>query len=119
MWINVERKAALARAAAQRSAYILPVRLDDTELPGLLPTVIYVDARRLGIEGLVKAITAKLSENPSALAAATLLDGKVPRFQKAIEAPMTERTRNWELLLYPGLLSSGGHGNWWPCWFKP
>lgn len=106
MWTNVERRAALARAATQRSAYILPVRLDDTELPGLLPTVIYLDARRLGIAGLIAAIKAKLGGNPPAVLSTTVLDGKVPRSQKAIEALMTERPGVWEYLLYAGLLKA-------------
>lgn len=106
MWTKVERRSALARAATQRSAYILPVRLDDTELPGLLPTVIYLDARRLGIEGLTAAIKAKLAGSPTAVLSTPVLDGKVPRSQKALEALMTERTPGWEYLLYAGLLKA-------------
>ena len=106
MWTNVERRAALARAATQRSAYILPIRLDDTELPGLLPTTIYLDARRLGLEGLIAAIKAKLAGGPPAVVSTTVLDGKVPRTQKAIESLMTERTAGWEYLLYAGLLKA-------------
>lgn len=106
MWTNVERRAALARAANQHSAYILPIRLDDTELVGLLPTVIYLDARRLGIEGLIKAIKSKISGTKPESPSSALLDGKVPRTQGAIEALMTERVGTWEYLLYAGLLKS-------------
>jgi hypothetical protein len=104
MWTNVERRSALARTASQRSAYILPIRLDDTQLDGLLPTVIYLDSRRLGIEGLIKAIKAKVSGTAPARPNSALLDGKVPRSQEAIEAMMTERPGIWEYLLYGGLL---------------
>ena len=45
MWTRHERRSALARALEQRSAYILPVRLDSTALDGLPPTVGYLDAR--------------------------------------------------------------------------
>lgn len=104
MWTNVERRSALARAATQRSAYILPIRLDDTQLAGLLPTVIYLDARRLGIEGLVQAIRSKVTEAVLAKPASSLLAGKVPRSREAVEALMTERVGLWEYLLYGGLL---------------
>jgi TIR domain len=104
MWTKVERRSALARAATQRSAYVLPVRLDDTQLEGLLPTVIYLDSRRLGIEELASAIRAKVAGAAPAKPTGTLLDGKVPKSQEAIEALMTERTGLWEYLLYGGLL---------------
>jgi hypothetical protein len=51
MWPREERRNALARAIEQRGAYVLPVRLDGTEIPGLRPTVGYLDTRRIGIEG--------------------------------------------------------------------
>ncbi len=44
-WTRHERRSALARAMDQRAAYVLPVRLDDTILDGLRPTVTYLDAR--------------------------------------------------------------------------
>ncbi len=105
MWTNIERRSALARAAAQRSAYILPVRLDDTQLVGLLPTVIYLDSRRLGLDGLINAIRTKIGGGTPAKPARALLDGGVPRTKEAIDALMTERPRNWEYLLYGGLLT--------------
>ena len=43
IWTNHERKSALARALADRQEYILPTRFDDTELPGIRPTLGYVD----------------------------------------------------------------------------
>jgi len=60
MWPNVERRSAMARAAAQRGAYILPIRMDDTELPGLLSTVGYLDARDESKDEIAKAIREKL-----------------------------------------------------------
>jgi hypothetical protein len=44
-WPQLERQHAQARALAERREYILPIRLDDTEVPGLSPTIGYVDAR--------------------------------------------------------------------------
>jgi hypothetical protein len=46
MWTNHERKSAFARAIKEKDEFLLPARFDDTDLPGLLPTVAYVDLRR-------------------------------------------------------------------------
>ena len=44
VWTNHERKSAQARAFEEKSEYILPVRFDDTEVPGMLPTIGYINA---------------------------------------------------------------------------
>lgn len=46
IWPKLELKAVLARAMNERGEYVLPVRLDKTELDGLLPTICYLDMRR-------------------------------------------------------------------------
>jgi hypothetical protein len=43
LWTNHERESAQARAFEERSDYILPVKIDDTEIPGVRPTVGYID----------------------------------------------------------------------------
>ena len=45
IWTNHERKSALSRALKEKSPYILPVRLDDTEIEGLRDTIRYIDGR--------------------------------------------------------------------------
>ena len=60
VWTNHERRAAQARALAERGEYILPVRFDDTAVEGLLPTVRYLDARRISPEVLASKILEKL-----------------------------------------------------------
>jgi len=45
-WTRHELRSALARAVAERQEYILPVRIDDTVLDGLLPTLMFLDLRR-------------------------------------------------------------------------
>lgn len=45
VWARHERKSALARAMAERTEYVLPARFDDTEIPGLRPTIGYIDLR--------------------------------------------------------------------------
>ncbi|MEL7022867.1 MAG: TIR domain-containing protein [Pseudomonadota bacterium] len=59
-WTRIEREAAQARAFEQNAAYVLPVRLDDAELPGLLPTVSYLDLRQTSVIDLVDLIMKKL-----------------------------------------------------------
>ncbi|GAB3491281.1 TIR domain-containing protein [Amycolatopsis cihanbeyliensis] len=59
-WTNLERRAALARAFADGGDYLLPVRCDDTSVPGVLETLGYVDARRTAPGQLLELILGKL-----------------------------------------------------------
>jgi hypothetical protein len=43
LWTKHELKALQARAFKESEEYILPIRFDDTELPGLLPTIAYIN----------------------------------------------------------------------------
>lgn len=60
-WTKVELEAALAHEFERGDTYILPLRIDDTELKGLLSVRGYVDARRESIEDIVALIKSKLS----------------------------------------------------------
>jgi|GEM_PF-699098 len=61
MWTEHERKSAQARALEERgNEYILPIRVDDTELPGLLPTTGYLSLDRYGIERIAEMLVEKL-----------------------------------------------------------
>ena len=60
-WPRHERESAQARAFEENREYILPVRLDDTEIPGILPTVGYLDLREVPIEEIYQALRQKLS----------------------------------------------------------
>jgi hypothetical protein len=42
-WPTHERRSAMARAVQQRTRYVLPCRFDDTEVPGLPPSIHYID----------------------------------------------------------------------------
>jgi hypothetical protein len=59
-WTNHERQSAQARALHERAEYILPVRFDDTEIPGLRSTLAYIDARSTSRDELVRFILQKL-----------------------------------------------------------
>lgn len=59
-WPIHERRAALSRAIRERQEYVLPVRFDDTVLPGLDPDVSYLNADDFSPEELAAAVSEKL-----------------------------------------------------------
>jgi tetratricopeptide (TPR) repeat protein len=65
VWTSHERRSAQARALQESQEYILPVRIDDTELPGLLPTVTYLDFNRYGADGICRAFLRKIGRGNS------------------------------------------------------
>ena len=60
LWTNHERKNAQARAFRENKEYILPVRLDNTEIPGLPETVGYVDGNKRNPEEIGYMILQKV-----------------------------------------------------------
>jgi len=60
VWTNHERQSAQARALRENREYILPVKLDDTEIPGIPETIGYVDLREQAIEEIVKMTAGKV-----------------------------------------------------------
>jgi len=60
VWTREERRAAFARAMAERDEYVLPVRFDHTEIPGLNPSVGYVDLHAVLPHELGEMILKKL-----------------------------------------------------------
>jgi hypothetical protein len=60
LWTKRERDAAQARAFRESREYILPLRLDDTALPGIEETVGYIDLRNTPAEEVVGLLTEKL-----------------------------------------------------------
>ena len=64
VWTNHERESAQARAIREHREYILPVRFDRTRIPGLRPTVGYVDASRLSPEKVAALVVAKIGDRP-------------------------------------------------------
>jgi len=63
LWTNHERKSAQARAFKEKGEYILPARFDDTEIPGILPTIGYINLRSLQPEEFGKLIIEKLKKD--------------------------------------------------------
>lgn len=60
LWTNHERQAMQARAFQESEEYILPVKFDDTKIPGILPTIGYLDLRTKTPEQFVEIIEKKL-----------------------------------------------------------
>ena len=60
VWSNHERQSAQARAIRQHSEYILPAKFDNTPIPGLRPTIGYVDLRNMKPDKLADMIIEKI-----------------------------------------------------------
>ena len=65
LWAKHELQNAQARAFQENQEYILPIRIDDTEIPGILPTVGYLDLAPTNIEEIYQALVEKLSGTTS------------------------------------------------------
>lgn len=52
-WTNHERKAAQERAFKENRPYILPIKIDDTEIPGMLSTTGYLNLENDNIDDIV------------------------------------------------------------------
>jgi len=61
-WTNLERQSAQARALREGKEYILPIRIDDTKIPGLPETVGYISLSNTTIEQIVDLIIKKLGK---------------------------------------------------------
>ncbi|MCP1425454.1 hypothetical protein J3D43_003970 [Paenibacillus xylanexedens] len=60
-WTSHERKSAQARAFMEQREYILPLRIDNTEIPGIPATVGYIDIGNHTTEEIVDMIIHKLN----------------------------------------------------------
>lgn len=61
LWTNHERESAQARAFTEKKEYILPVKIDDTEIPGIKPTVAYLRSENMTPEKLAIKTAEKIS----------------------------------------------------------
>lgn len=60
VWTNHERRNAQARALSQKVEYILPIRFDETEIPGLPSTIGYLRFEEFGTQGICGLLMEKL-----------------------------------------------------------
>lgn len=61
-WTNHERRAAQERAFSENREYILPLRLDDSSVDGVLKTTGFIDARHTTVEEIVEMLRGKVSK---------------------------------------------------------
>ena len=72
-WPRHELQSAQARAFVEENReYILPIRLDDTEIPGILLTAGYLDLRSMTIEEICQVLVEKLSGTTSQTATTSI-----------------------------------------------
>ena len=108
-WTNHERQSAQDRALEQASPYILPVRLDNSELPGLHSSVVHIDARRYGIAELVQFVLQRLARTEHTHSKSPTFNGRVPRTASDINNLLAMRPMAWEYLLYAAILLDENH----------
>jgi hypothetical protein len=59
-WPTIERQSAQERAFKEHREYILPIRVDDTKIPGILDTTGYLDLREKSIQEICTILKMKL-----------------------------------------------------------
>jgi hypothetical protein len=67
LWTKHELRQAQARAFSENIEYILPLKLDDTEIPGINPTVGYVDLRLHTIQHVADMLSRKVRGDSDAM----------------------------------------------------
>ena len=105
VWTNHERQSAQARALEENREYVLPVRFDDTEIPGLRSTIGYIDAQQTTRDRLVELILQKLEMQLSQTVVHTPVG--VPRNPGEKRYLLANRPPGWEYLLFAGVLAEG------------
>jgi len=86
-WTETERRSARDSALREAEEYILPLRLDDTDIPGMEEVKGYRDLREHSIEGIVNWLETKLRETEARFGpppqSHDLRSGNVPSTQPA------------------------------------
>jgi hypothetical protein len=67
-WTNAERKTVLAWAMQHDTTYLLPIRLDDSDLPGLAGVIAYKDLRHQSMDAIFTSLERLLGPPPVAVA---------------------------------------------------
>ena len=60
-WTRLEKKSAQSRAFEEENEYILPLRIDDTKVPGILSTTGYIDYRNEPINEIISLLVQKIN----------------------------------------------------------
>ncbi len=100
-WARLQRRAAQARALEEHTEYVLPIRIDDTPVPGLAPTIGYLDVRVHSDEVIAQAVVEKLAQHRASFTPST------PITPQSVAALVREKPRGWEYLLYVAVVAQG------------
>ena len=107
-WTSHECQSVQARAMNEAGPYLLPVRIDDAELPGLRPTFSYIDARHTVPDQLVELIRKKLGleSNKGSTRndeAELVRSFGVPGTSEQRQRLLSERPYAWERILWASI----------------
>jgi hypothetical protein len=98
-WTTHELRSALARAVEERRAYLLPARFDDTEIPGVRPTIHYIDLRQLTPDQFAERVLQKLAVSVDPGIDRTASVRRVPKVAQNSFNPYVEAKRLIEVLV--------------------
>jgi len=87
LWTGHERQSAQARAFTGREEYILPVKLDDTEIPGIRPTTGYLDGRAIDSTQVARLIVKKLGKDAEFLELLRIVAAELPDYTVSQDGP--------------------------------
>lgn len=104
-WTRLERRSVLLRAMQSPAPYLLPVRLDNTQLPGVRSAVAYLDAQTEGASGVADAVKVKLGAPRTD--GMRRFNGRVPRTPSEAAILVGERPAGWEYILFGYWLLTG------------
>ncbi|MDM7886530.1 TIR domain-containing protein [Curtobacterium sp. RHCKG23] len=109
-WTQLERRSVLLRAMQSPAPFLLPVRLDSTQLPGVRTSIAHLDAHAEGASGVANAIITKLGSSQAD--GGRRFNGRVPRTPSEVAILLGERPAGWEYLLFSYWLTTGLEGRY-------
>jgi hypothetical protein len=120
-WTSHERQSVQARAMNETGPYLLPVRIDDAELPGLRPTVSCIDARQTVPGQLVELIKKKVGLGPTKRNTKNdevelVRSLGIPGTPEQRQQLLSERPIAWEYILWASIMWEGKErleGKWY------
>lgn len=87
LWTNHERKSAQARAFSESAEYVLPVRLDRTEIPGVPPTTGFLDGTALTPTDVANLVMKKLGIDSGVNELVELFRERLPSYEAWQDGP--------------------------------
>ena len=94
LWTKVEREAAQAKAFTKPDPYILPIRLDDSQIEGILPTVGYVNWFSKGAKAVADMLLSKLGRATNPMDEAEMV--RIPEGEFIMGSNKKPKNRNPE-----------------------